>query len=199
MPLIVLASASPRRRDLLEQVGFRLRVRPVDVVERADERLAPDAWAAAVARAKALALPQDELRDAVAAVAADTVVHTADGQRLGKPVDHDDARRMLLTLSGKAHRVSTGVCLRGSDGRDVSFSVTTAVSFRPLSSGDIDSYLATDEPWDKAGAYAIQGLGAVFVTRVEGSYSNVVGLPLAETVAAIRENHWHRGLPWEGA
>jgi septum formation protein len=116
-------------------------------------------------------------------LAADTVVHL-DSEVLGKPVDRRDARRMLAALSGGWHRVTTGFCAR-RDGGEVSDTVTTRVRFRSLSAQLIASYVATQEPMDKAGAYGIQGLGSALVSEIVGSYTNVVGLPLAEVVEAL--------------
>jgi septum formation protein len=178
---LILASASPRRAELLTAAGIPFEVRPAHV----DETLLPgeDArtYAARLAVEKARAIAT--YADGRPVLAADTVVVT-DGQVLGKPVDADDARRMLRLLSGRAHEVLTAVALlsRGpneSEPRMDAQIESTTVQFRPLETAEIEWYVSTGEPSDKAGAYAIQGLASRFVTRIEGSYSNVVGLPVA--------------------
>lgn len=178
---MILASASPRRAELLTAAGIPFEVRPAHV----DETLLPGedartyATRLAVEKARAIAT----YADGRPVLAADTVVVT-DSQVLGKPVDADDARRMLRLLSGRAHEVLTAVALlsRGpneSEPRMDAQIESTTVQFRPLETAEIEWYVSTGEPSDKAGAYAIQGLASRFVTRIEGSYSNVVGLPVA--------------------
>ena len=172
-PILVLASASPRRAAILTALGIPFRA----ITPSADETLlAGEAGAAAaerLARAKAEAvLPQD-----LPVLAADTLV-LCDGAVLGKPATPADAARMLRTLSGRTHEVVTGMCLaHGSTAR--SGVETTAVTFAPMSDAEIDWYVASGEPMDKAGAYAIQGLASRFAARINGSYPNVVGLPVA--------------------
>lgn len=179
---LVLASASPRRRELLAQldVAFDVAVPDVDETPRDGEqpaelvrRLARDK-AAAVARARP---------DAVV-VAADTVVDV-DGVGLGKPASDDEARRMLRLLSARRHLVHTGVAVAAGARVAVTEVITTAVEFVALTEATVDWYVATGEPRDKAGAYAIQGHGGVLVRRIEGSASNVVGLPLAELATML--------------
>jgi septum formation protein len=174
---LVLASASPRRAELLRTAGFSFDVRPADVDEtpRADEP--PAAYALRVARDKALATAGRLDGADVWILAADTVV-VVDGHILGKPTDHADARRMLSMLSGVVHEVLTAVVVR-HDEVETSEVVSTRVRFAALGPAEIDWYVASGEPDGKAGAYAIQGLGSRFVDRIEGSWSNVVGLPLA--------------------
>lgn len=172
-PDLVLASASPRRSALLRGLGIAHR----RVAPRIDERPRPEETAVALVRrlaaAKAAAVP-----DRALVLAADTEV-VLDGRILGKPADDDDARGMLAALAGRAHDVLTGVCLRrGTDGRAATRVAKTVVRFRPLTAERIDRYVATGEPRDKAGGYGIQGLGALLVEGIEGSWSNVVGLPL---------------------
>ena len=193
MTPILLASASPRRRALLEAVGFSVTVCAVDVEEAAPESLAPDAWAEHVARVKANAVGGD----APLAVAADTVVWLDDGTRLGKPNDRAHANSMLQRLQGRPHSVTTGVAVVAFGEVVDSFFVTTRVVMRPVSQAEIDAYLDTDEPWDKAGSYAIQGLAGVFVERVDGDYANVVGLPVATLVQRLRCDGRIKTLPWE--
>jgi septum formation protein len=170
---LVLASQSPRRRQLLALLGVPFRVQPaaVDETPRAGE--APAAYVARTAADKARAV------NAPAVLAADTAV-VLDDSILGKPLDRDDAEAMLRRLSGREHSVFTAVVLR-CGGEDHAVTVRTAVTFDRLDAARIDAYLATDEPWDKAGAYGIQGLAGAFVRSLSGSYSNVVGLPLVET------------------
>ncbi|MBO7292527.1 MAG: septum formation protein Maf [Clostridia bacterium] len=173
-PPIVLASASPRRRELMAAMGLRFTV----VVSHADESLAegthPREGVAAVARRKAEAvaatLPEDTL-----VVAADTTVER-DGTSLGKPKDESEATEMLLSLGGRVHAVHTGVTVMYR-GRTLTATETTEVVFRPLTREEVLSYVATGEPMDKAGAYGIQGGGGAFVERFLGEYDNVVGLP----------------------
>jgi len=178
---LILASASPRRAELLTAAGIPFEVRPAHI----DERLRPaeDArtYASRVAVDKARAVAAQSNLQPV--LAADTVV-VIDGLVLGKPADTADARRMLGLLSGRTHEVLTAVALisaqpgRGEPVLDSEIA-STAVQFAPLDTAEIEWYVATGEPSDKAGAYAIQGLASRFVTRIEGSYSNVVGLPMA--------------------
>jgi septum formation protein len=172
-PSLVLASGSPRRRELLDQLGLPVVTRPPDVDETPEPGEDPVGYVRRLARAKASAVPTPA--DAVV-IAADTTVEL-DGRILGKPVDLEDARTMLRALSGRTHRVHTGVAVRRGDQAfdDVA---TTLVTFAPVTDAALDWYLRTGEPLDKAGAYAIQGAGGVFVERVQGSVSNVVGLPL---------------------
>lgn len=179
--VLILASASPRRAELLTAAGIAFEVRPAHV----DERVLPGedarAYVCRVAADKARAMAAHVTARAV--LAADTVV-VVDGHLLGKPQDSADAMRMLRMLSGRTHQVLTGVALMsvGSAGSmdaiEASVEVTD-VEFAVLDQAEIDWYVSTGEPWDKAGAYAIQGLASRFVTRIEGSYSNVVGLPIS--------------------
>jgi septum formation protein len=190
-PRLVLASRSPRRRELLEQLGLAVEVRPADADETVRPGEDPRAYAARVARDKARAIPGDLV------LGADTAV-VLRGEVLGKPSDAEDARRMLALLSGTAHEVLTAVCVRRpADGAELEALVSTAVRFAPLGPAEIAWYVGTGEPLDKAGAYAIQGAGGAFVLDVRGSVSNVVGLPLAETVELLRRAGL--ALPWDGA
>jgi septum formation protein len=175
--MLVLASASPRRRKLLAQAGYAFVVRPAHIPEDSLPDEDPIAYVVRLAREKAEAVFR-ELADATAVVlGADTTV-TLDGQILGKPVDDADAARMLRMLSGRTHRVITGVALATESGTQVAAELT-AVRFLTLSDEEIRGYVATGEPLDKAGAYAIQGRAARWIPRIEGCYFNVVGLPLA--------------------
>lgn len=183
---LILASASPRRKFLLEQAGLRFEVRdsrfdedsivsvcPLDAVCRLAEakaetsaRTHPDAWV----------------------IGADTAV-VIDGRTLGKPADHGQARAMLERLGGRSHQVHTGYAiLCRSQGLCKTAVVTTEVTFKTLSAGEIQWYLETGEPFDKAGAYAIQGQGAFLVRRISGSYTNVVGLPVCEVIEDLAQS-----------
>lgn len=179
---LILGSASPRRLELLAQIGVAPHaVRPADIDETPAERELPRSYARRMARekAQALDLAGDEL-----ALCADTVVSV--GRRiLGKPADVDQARAFLTLLSGRRHTVITGVALRR--GERISLrEVVTKVRFRPLGRQDIEDYLDSGEWRGKAGGYAIQGRAAAFIPAINGSYSNVVGLPLAETAGLLR-------------
>jgi septum formation protein len=183
---LVLVSSSPRRRDLLAPLVDAL----VVVANKADETAVAtgeDLVRNAVAKLKSAKLDAGAI-----AVAADTAVFL-DGKALGKPSGAEDARRMLRELSGRWHDVSTGLAVR-IDGKVETALATTRVLFRKLDDADIDAYVATGEPLDKAGAYGIQGLGGLLVERVEGDRDNVVGLPLG----TLREMLAARGLALEG-
>jgi septum formation protein len=175
---ILLASASPRRRELLEAACFAVEVCPSGVDEVWPGGSVTDG-VVGLARRKLAALGDDRrLR-----IAADTVVLLGE-QRLGKPVDAEEAVSMLVSLAGRRHEVVTGFCIgRGDATREQA--VRTEVWFRPLSRAEIDRYVASGEPFDKAGAYAIQGGAGAFIDRVVGSYTNVVGLPMAEVIDAV--------------
>ena len=174
---LVLASASPRRAELLRTAGFAFEVRPADVDETPRPAEPPATYALRVARDKALAAAERVNRPDAWILAADTVV-VVDGGILGKPTGPADARRMLSMLSGVVHEVLTAVVVRHA-GSETSEVVSTRVRFAALSAAEIDWYVESGEPDGKAGAYAIQGLGSRFVDRIEGSWSNVVGLPVA--------------------
>jgi septum formation protein len=190
MRRLVLASASPRRRELLAQAGYAFEVRPAHVNE--DLRPGEDAIAYVVrlAREKALSVlaelsSKGPAPPQVVVLGADTTV-TLDGHILAKPEDAADAVRMLRMLSGRTHRVITGVAIATAKGVEVAAEVT-GVHFRVLSDEEIAAYVATGEPMDKAGAYGIQGLAAKWIPRVEGCYFNVVGLPLALVATMLEE------------
>ena len=174
---LVLASGSPRRKELLGLLGVPFEVVAPDVDETPQAGESPAALVHRLAGAKVRAVDGDPV------LAADTVVEI-DGVILGKPDDAADARRMLQLLSGRTHRVLTGVAGRAGAHVEVEV-VTTSVTFVPLTPGAVEWYLRTGEPFDKAGAYAIQGAGGVFVETVSGSVSNVVGLPLATVVRLL--------------
>jgi septum formation protein len=180
--MLVLASRSPRRQEILRQAGMAFTVRAAEVDETPLAGEKPEEYVQRLAEMKALAAPR-ETGEIV--LGADTTV-VIDGEMLGKPAGDDDARRMLRRLSGCRHEVLTGICLRRDTGviRDWA---ATAVWFAPLSEADIDQYVASGEPMDKAGAYAIQGLASKFITRIEGCYFNVVGLPVALVYRRLKE------------
>jgi septum formation protein len=179
---LVLASASPRRAELLRAAGIPFEVAPADVDESVTPAESPEQYARRMAETKARVVMSRVPRRIV--LAADTVV-VVDHHTLGKPADREDATRMLHLLSGRTHQVITAVAC-GSDG-DVDTRVeTTTVEFAPLSAAEIDWYVDSGEPFDKAGAYAIQGLASRFVRQIAGSYSNVVGLPLALVYEMLR-------------
>ncbi len=175
---LVLASGSPRRRELLARVGLEFRVVPAQVDESLEPGEPAGRAALRLARAKAAAVAAKEPGAAV--LAADTLVALED-RILGKPRDRDEARRMLELLSGREHVVLTGFCLR-HQGDEAQGLGSTRVRFRRLGRAEMAAYVASGEPMDKAGAYAVQGLGAALVEEVGGSYTNVVGLPLAACV-----------------
>lgn len=172
---LVLASASPRRAELLRAAGYRFDLAPVDVDERPWPGESPAPYVARLAECKARAGAL--LHPDAVVLGADTTV-TVDGLILAKPDDENDARRMLRTLAGRAHEVLTGVALVTPNTIRVDVE-RTQVWFEPLSDGDIEEYVASGEPFGKAGGYAIQGWASRFVTRIEGDYPNVVGLPVA--------------------
>jgi septum formation protein len=198
--MLVLASASPRRQELLRNAGIEFVVQPANVVEIPSDGEAPRSFAERMAREKALAV--FALRPDDLILGADTVV-VADGRILGKPRDTADATRMLRLLSGRKHEVITGVCIAGPQGlypalRSLPFGTaeavpsraryeTTIVTMAALSDHDIRDYVASGEPMDKAGAYAIQGRASRWISRIEGDYFNVVGLPLALVWRMLKE------------
>jgi len=180
--VLVLASASPRRSELLERAGVRFEVLPSDVDESVLPGEAPRTYAARVAGAKAAA-GRTQRPDAWV-LAADTIVVVSD-EILGKPIDAADAARMLGRLAGRRHTVMTATRLLGPDGATAERLVETEVVFRPLAAREIEGYVAGGEWRGKAGAYAAQGQAAAFISEVHGSYTNVVGLPLAETLVDL--------------
>ena len=188
---MILASQSPRRHELLSEAGFELDIRPADIDESRKPGETPVELVARLAAEKAEAArgtlnvaPSDGLL-----VAADTIVWM-DDEALGKPKNPEDAARMLRELSGRTHHVSTGVCVLrlagdGSAAAQASFVETTDVTFWELTDAEIAAYVSTGEPLDKAGAYGIQGAGRLLVEKIDGDYSNVVGLPVARLVREV--------------
>jgi len=197
-PVLRLASASPRRRQLLELIGVPHVVTPADIDETPGSDESPATYVRRLARDKAVAVRRQHADLPV--LAADTTVHV-DGMILEKPRDETDCIRMLSLLSGRKHDVYTGLCVLSDQSPSLGLA-HTEVQFRPLSHEEMRAYWASGEPQGKAGAYAIQGLGAVFVEKIIGSYTNVMGLPLFETAEKLR-NHgiavWNGQLPAEGA
>lgn len=188
---LCLASASPRRRQLLASIGVEVEVRPVDIDETPRAGEPAEAYVSRLAREKALAGAQDA---ALPVLGADTAV-ILDGHILGKPRDEAHAAAMLGALAGRSHEVLTAVAVSGPAGLREAC-VATRVTLRAIAPHEIAAYWATGEPADKAGGYAIQGLAAIFVERIEGSHSAVVGLPLFETAALLAQ----QGVtPWKDA
>jgi septum formation protein len=179
--MLILASASPRRRELLTQAGFEFQVHPAHIPEDPLPNEDPIAYVTRLARQKAEAvyetLVNQNFDPATIVLGADTTV-TLDDHILGKPESPQDAARMLRLLSGRTHRVITGIALKSDSQTHVAHEVTT-VQFLPVSEQQIADYIATGEPNDKAGAYAIQGSAARWIPRIEGCYFNVVGLPIS--------------------
>jgi septum formation protein len=180
---VYLASASPRRSELLRQIGVPFRVRPADIEEEQLPGETPESYVQRLAAAKADAVWGAVRAEQRPVLAADTAV-VLDGVVLGKPQDAAEAESMLGRLSGRAHRVLTAVALRDEDDR-VTILSASEVRFRTTTEAERLAYCATGEPFDKAGGYGIQGYAAVFVEELRGSYSNVVGLPLFETAALL--------------
>lgn len=178
----MLASRSPRRQEILQQAGIAFTVRAADVDETPLENEKPEDYVRRLAEEKALAVPT---APGETVLGADTTV-VIDGEMLAKPEDAADARRMLTMLSGRKHEVLTGICLRRDAGLIVDWSAT-AVWFAFMTDREIDEYVATGEPMDKAGGYAIQGRASKFITKIEGCYFNVVGLPVALVYKHLRE------------
>lgn len=189
MSKIILASASPRRRELLENMGLDFTV----MVSEADESMVdssvpPGIYVQELALLKAAAVAKTIIEDKDAIIiSADTIV-VRDGEILGKPQDEADAKRMLQSLSGRVHHVYTGFCvMRLSDAFTVCKDVCTEVVFKSLDDDKIERYINTKEPEDKAGSYGIQGLGAMLVSHINGDYFNVVGLPVSELADVLEE------------
>jgi septum formation protein len=185
MKTIILASASPRRKELLKKLGLKFKVEPGNYKEDIDSDMEP------LELAKLLSLKKAELvaknHGNALVIAADTFC-VLEGQILGKPRTEAEARKMLVTISGKQHSVITGfTIIDAGSHKVVSRSVETRVYIRKLSSHEIDSYVKSKEPLDKAGAYAIQGLGSIIVERIEGDYFNVMGLPLGALAESLKE------------
>ncbi|MBX3032724.1 MAG: septum formation protein Maf [Bdellovibrionaceae bacterium] len=190
---LILASESPRRKELLQNAGFRFQVVPVKVSEIPDKNLNVNEQILEIAGRKARAAFEDlrgRFKEPFVVLAADTEVILDDGP-LGKPSSPEDAVRTLKNLSGRVHEVITAVwMIDSSSGKAVSHLETTKVFFRTLSETEIRDYVATGEPMDKAGSYGIQGLGGRLVERIEGDFQNVVGLPVGAVKKMIQQNDW---------
>jgi len=193
---LILASASPRRHEILRTAGFLHTVRPA----QADETIAPGTpphLAVEILSARKASAALADRKENEIILAADTVV-SLNGVILGKPRDENEARTMLHALSGSAHEVFTGITL--TDGtRTVTAHERTVVRMRTIASGEIDAYIASGDPMDKAGAYGYQSLAGIFVTAIEGDYFNVVGLPLCKTASVLRDSfaflpQWCQGI-----
>jgi septum formation protein len=186
---LLLASSSPRRAEILRAVGWPFRAFAVNIDESVKPSEQPVPYVLRLAREKAEAATQQQQSSFRLVLGADTIV-VAEGSMLGKPRDAEDARRMLRLLSGRWHEVLTGVALlraREHDGRSATAHETTRVRFSRLSDEEIDWYVATGEPMDKAGAYAIQGRAALFIEAIDGDFWNVVGLPMRLVYKLVRE------------
>ena len=182
-PRLILASKSSRRSDLLEQAGLTFSVIPSDFDESTVAMSDPDSYVIALAEYKAIDISEKHPDSWV--IGADTIV-LIDRKILGKPGSQEEARDMLQRLSGKTHQVLTGYCICcKKKNRFFSETIKTDVRFKKLSDAEIEWYIQTDEPFDKAGAYAIQGLGTFLVKRINGSYTNVVGLPVCEVIELL--------------
>ena len=187
MAHLILASSSPRRKELLQNLHISYDVVLPDVDENIDKNLPPSLYVKELALLKGSAVLKKcrDMRDVII-VAADTVV-VCDGEILGKPCDRQEARQMISHLSGRSHQVMSGVCVLNHQ-TAVSRCAVTNVSFRPLSDAEIEEYIATDEPYDKAGGYGVQGLAKSFVDGLAGDYYNVVGLPMAMLCRMLKED-----------
>ncbi|MCY4389504.1 MAG: Maf family protein [Desulfurellaceae bacterium] len=183
-PRLILASASPRRRELLQQTSLRFRVIPSHMEETRRDKEPPETYVARIAAEKARAIA--ERQPGFWILAADTIV-ALEGRVFGKPANLDNARQMLTTLSGHPHQVMTAFVLLDTAGNTTAAEVVTSqVTFKELSASEVTAYLATGEPFDKAGAYAFQGKGRDLIAQVSGSHSNIIGLPMDEVTAALR-------------
>jgi len=177
IPKLLLASASPRRRQLLEALGLSFEVIPAAVEEIDPSSESIESGVIENAKRKAVAGLKSARHESDVIIAADTLVVLKE-KVLGKPKDSADVLSMLTQLSGKTHKVVTGMVLQTPSGQNCSVSVSSFVTFRNLAEDEIKSYAATREPYDKAGSYAIQGLGAIFIDKIEGSYTNIMGFPI---------------------
>ncbi len=185
-PLFILASKSPRRKELLKNIGLQAEIMPANVDESALSTLPPEKMVTELALLKASDVARS-FKGNTYVIGADTVV-VLDGKVFGKPRDINDAQKMLLELSGKTHSVYTGYCVVScKDGSAVAKYEKTDVTFRALSEKEIDAYIKTREPMDKAGAYGIQEKGSMFIEKIDGDYFNVVGLPVCALTKLLGE------------
>ena len=184
MKEVILASASPRRKELLEKIGLRFKVVPSNYEEDIPLGLEPHEFAQKISLEKARVVASKHQN--VIVIAADTFI-VFGGQIFGKPHSEKEARKMLETINGRQHSVITGFTIMDTDtNKALSKSVETRVYIRKLASNEIDAYVESKEPLDKAGAYAIQGLGSVIVEKIEGDYFNVIGLPLSALTESLK-------------
>ncbi|MDP9035690.1 MAG: Maf family nucleotide pyrophosphatase [Myxococcota bacterium] len=193
MAPLVLGSASPRRREMIAMLRLPFVVRTADIDERPAPGEAPSAYLRRITEAKLAAVQAGWTGTAAGVLAADTIVVAGDGALLGKPANEAEGAAMIGRLAGSIHEVSTCFVLAGPlPGSEVEHieTVTTRVTFRALSAGEADAYAASGEGADKAGGYALQGAASAFVTRIDGSYTGVIGLPLCEVVVALRALRW---------
>jgi septum formation protein len=189
MKRIILASASPRRKELLEKIGLKFEVEPSNYAEDMRSRLRPDELAKSISLEKAKVVASKHKNAIV--IAADTFI-VFRGKIMGKPNTEAEARKMLMRLRGKSHSVITGFTILDADNDKVlTKSVETIIHIKNLNPEEIDAYVKSKEPLDKAGAYAIQGLGSVIVERIEGDYFNVMGLPLSALAESLKEFEIH--------
>jgi septum formation protein len=189
---LILASSSPRRAEVLRDAGFVFQVRPADVNETRLPQEAAEDYVRRVAQAKAHAVAEQAraVGERAIVIAADTIVLT-EAQILGKPKDADDARRMLRLFSGRTHEVLTALCVINiATGKEALHVEKTRVEFLKMSEEEIESYIQSGEPFDKAGAYGIQGIAGRFATRIEGCYFNVLGLPLSRLWTTLQAFGW---------
>lgn len=185
MKQIILASASPRRKKLLEQIGLSIKVVPSDIDEKLNPRLKPKAQAETLSLEKA-EIVAAKYPDSII-IAADTLVYT-NGNILGKPKNMEEAKRMIQKLQGKTHSVITGFTIyHKASKKIVTDSAETKVTFRKLKDTEIKNYLKKEKPLDKAGGYGVQGIGVVLVETINGDYSNVVGLPLGKIIPTLKK------------
>jgi septum formation protein len=185
MKRVILASASPRRKELLEKIGLKFEVEPSNYVENMRSKLSPDELARAMSLEKAKVVAGKHKNAIV--IAADTFI-VFRGKILGKPNTSAEARKMLMSLKGRSHSVITGFTILDTNKNKVlTRSVETVVHIKNLTSEEVDAYVRSKEPLDKAGAYAIQGLGSVIVEKIEGDYFNVIGLPVSVLVEGLKE------------
>ncbi len=197
---LILGSQSPRRLELLRGIGLPVEVLVVDIDETLLSGERPDAMATRLARQKGAAVLYAMHRRGISSegrwvLCADTIVHIG-GELLGKPRDDDDGRRMMRSLSGRTHHVTTGFVIHGSDAFDApAYAETTAVTFRAISEDEVRRYVDSGEGRDKAGGYAIQGLAAAFAERLDGSYTNVVGIALHRVVEVLLRLDAIEGFP----
>jgi septum formation protein len=189
---LILASSSPRRAEILRHAAFSFEIRPTHVDESLRPGERPTDYVLRLAQAKSQAAAEDEIifGEAAYVIGADTAV-VVEGELLGKPAKTEDARRMLLRLRGKTHEVLTGLSILAiPEGKRVDHVETTRVTFLNISDQQVEEYISSGEPFDKAGAYGIQGIGGRFVERIEGCYFNVMGLPVSRLWGFLRGLGW---------